>query len=275
MRVYKRDQPCKKDLIKIFTEKNIPESFHDRFISYYNETYDELYELAENHCAMYTNEFDTLKFEECYTVKEEALKITLHFSECYLEQINIGHGDEWAYLVADTYNGGEQALSIAFHKLHFENTELAKEELLIHCKFLNADELLANYLLIVFDQKLDYNHPIERANQYISFYKEQIESGKSATYAQQYADLFASRKYAEQYCHAYAKHYEYYIKIGESEKHATLSASLQIESNNTEKFKTIKDRLLERHREYFRDNNLTLKEIDSQVNRKDAFFKNI
>jgi hypothetical protein len=275
MRIYKRDQPCKKDLIKIFTKKNIPESFHDRFISYYNETYDEYYELAENHCAMYTNEFDTLKFEECYTVKEDAFEITLHFSECYLEQINIGHGDEWAYLVGNSYSGGEQALSEAYHKLHFENAQLAKEELWIHCKFLNADELFANYLLIVFEEKLDYNHPIERAHYFILYYKEQIELGNSAIYAQQFADLFASTKYTEQYCHAYADLYEYYIKIGESDKLATLSASRQIESNNTGKFKTIKDRHLERHREYFRDNNLTAKEIDNQVNRKEAFLKNI
>lgn len=273
MRVYKKTKQTKQDLIKLFKRKNIPEKYHERFAEYYNRSYDTLYELAEVESIDFRNEYEDKDFESFFSINEDALDIIFRFTELYMEQINIGHGDEWAYLVADTYKGGEQALSIAFHKLYFENEELAKEELLIHCKFLNADELFANYLLIVFVQKLDFEHPIERVNHYMPFYKEQIESSKSASYAQQYADLMASGKYTEQYCHAYAKLYEYYIEIGKSEKQATLSAARQIESNDTEKFKTIKDRLLERHREYFRDNNLTTEEIGNQVNRKDAFFK--
>ncbi len=268
MRIYKRNQPCKKDLIKIFTEKNIPDKFHECFVSYYNNAYDEFYEEAEIYCSMHTNEFDTLKFEEYYTVKEDALETTLLFSERFMEQINIGHGDEWAYFAADTYHNGEQALSEAYHKLHFDNPEQAKKELLIHCKHLNADELFTNYLLIVFEEKLDFKRPIERANDYAISYKAQIESGKSTTYSHQYADLMASNKYTEQYCHSYVEHYEYYIKNGESEKQAMLSASQYIESNIIKEFENIKDRLLEGHRDYFLDQKMTAKEISNQVNKK-------
>jgi hypothetical protein len=275
VRIYKRSQHSKKDLIKIFNEKNIPENFQQRLVSYYNEAYDEYYDVAENHCAIYYPQYDTLKFEDFYTVKEDVLEITLHFSECFLEQTNIGHGEEWAYLVADNYNNGEQALSEAYHKLHFENPQQAKEELHIHCKFLNADELFTNYLMIVFDEKLDFKRPIERTNDYTISYKAQIESGKSAIYAHQYADLLASKKYTEQYCHSYAEHYEYYIKNGESEEQATLSTSKYIESNIIKEFKNIKDRLLERHRDYFLDQKMTAKEISNQVNKKKTFFKNI
>jgi hypothetical protein len=190
-----------------------------------------------------------------------------------MQQINIGHCEEWAYLVADTYKGGEQALFTTYHKLNLENPKLAKEELLIHCKFLNADELFTNYLMMVFDEKLDLEYPIKRTNKYVIIYKKQVKLGKSPVYAHQYADLLTSKKYTEDYCHSFAKYYVYSLSTGQTKKEALLYASQYIESNNVYGFKNLKDRLLESYRNYYLDKEMTAKEISNQVDKKNAFFK--
>jgi hypothetical protein len=240
MRVFRSDKLSSIELIKIFTKKNIPEKFHESLVNYYNEDYDVNYDLSEEHCMIYYPKFSTMEFEYYYTVSEDTLEITLDYSEKILEQINIGHSVKWSYLVADNHIGGEQALFKAYHKLKFDNPELAKEELLIHCKFLNADEIFTNYLFIVFDKKLDIEHPIQRTKDYENCYNEQIELGKSAIYAHQFADLFISKKYTEEYCKSFANRIEWEIKEGKSVIKATLDASQFLDSKKSG-YRNLKD----------------------------------
>ncbi|MDD3285892.1 MAG: hypothetical protein PHI14_00160 [Bacteroidales bacterium] len=201
------------ELIDIFSQKNIPAKLHSRFIAKYDEFFDNLYEEEKDW-------FDE-DYGEDESVQRDALDVTFMFIEPFLQQIEIGHSEEWAEIVAQYRADYEEvAFDYAYKGVYEKDPEKAKEELLIHCKYLNGDEHFVRYLLHLFQCDEVHSDPFTQAKEYSDIYKKQIKLGKSAEYAHEYADLMARDEYVESYCDAFATAFDQSLQAGKSEEYA-------------------------------------------------------
>lgn len=200
------------ELIDVFNKKNIPDKFHSRFIDEYDRIYNEFYEEAKD--------WPDEDYEEDESVQGDALNVTFQFIESFLEQIQIGHGEEWAEIMAKYRSESEDlALDYAYNGVSEKDPAKAEVELLILCKYLNGDEHFARYLLYLFKIGEGYEEPLVKAKEYSNVYNKQIKLGKSDVFAHEYADLMAW-EYVESFFDAFATTYEQSLLAGKSEEYA-------------------------------------------------------
>jgi hypothetical protein len=209
----KKTRHTNAELIDIFIQKNIPAQFHSRFIAEYERIFNEFYEEAKD--------WPDEDYGEDESVQREALDVTFMFIEPFLQQIEIGHSEEWAEIVAQYSADYEYvAFDYAYKGVYEKDPAKAKEELLIHCKYLNGDEHFVRYLLYLFQCGEVYSDPFTKAKEYSDIYKKQIKLGKSALYSHEYADLMAWGEYVESYCDAFATAYDQSLQAGKSDDYA-------------------------------------------------------
>jgi len=206
------------ELIEIFHQKSIPEKYHSRFITEYDSTFNEFYEEAKD--------WPDEDYEEDESVQGDALKVTFMYIEPFMQQIEIGHSEQWAEIMAKYHEEDEYvAFHYAYTGIYEKNQEQAKEELLIHCKYLNTDEHFIRYFLYLFNIGEGYSEPIEKAKVYSEMYNKQINLGKSVVFAHEYADLMAWDN-VKSYCEAYATAYDDSLQAGRSEDYARRYAEM-------------------------------------------------
>jgi len=221
MESLKKKRHTNAELIDIFSKKNIPDKFHSRFIAQYDRIFNEFYEEAKD----WLDE----DYEENESVQGDALYVTFKFIEPFLQQIEIGHNEEWAEIMTKYRNDDEHlAFHYAYTEVYEKDPAKAKEDLLIHCKYLNGDEHFARYLLYLFQIGEGYEEPLVKAKKYSDVYNKQIKLGKSAVFAHEYADLMAWN-YVESYCDAFATAYEQSLQAGKSEEYARRYADMYSE----------------------------------------------
>jgi hypothetical protein len=207
------------ELIVIFSQKNIPNKFHSRFITKYDEVFDNLYEEAKD----WLDE----EYEEGESVQKDALDFTFMFIEPFLEQIEIGHCEEWAEIIAKYHYEDESIIfDYVYQNMYMKDPEKAKEELIIHCKYLNGDEHFIRHVLYLFQNGSLCCDPFDIAKKYSDIYNKQIKLGKSAVYAHQYANLMSWNELVESYCDAYATAYEQSLQAGKSKDYALRYAEM-------------------------------------------------
>lgn len=152
------------------------------------------------------------------------LTVPTNYINSYVESRQDGFSEIWsernAYLTI-IYESG-QAIFSCYNKVAAKSEEMALKDLLVFCKLKDGDKHYIDFL-IDHVTKNDYTkRPIEEiAADYSRLYKEQIENGKSAIYAHQYAYLMAESDYHPIYCEDYALGYDQSIHKGKSEEYAT------------------------------------------------------
>jgi hypothetical protein len=204
------------ELTAIFEERGILEKYFDQFLMYYKTRFEEL--LKEN--EQYKDE----DFAEGESVQLDALFSTMLHTDCIMKEITKGHGDEWAFAIADCSEEDERAHRLVYSDLRNSNPELAKKELLILCKSYAGDEFFEKHFISKFEEGCDYFRYSERASKYSEIYKKKLAEGKSKNYAHQYADLMSSEEFNTIYCEDYAYAYDKAIIEGKSEEYAILFA---------------------------------------------------
>lgn len=185
------------ELLTIFKQDGNDEKYFSKFLEYYKVCFEELY---QDHKDWKDEDFDK---ED--SVQASALWCTNRFIKPYLELIAKGHGEEWAYEMANSAEEGERAVYFVHSELDTINPELAKKELLIHTKSLGGDKYFEKHYLLLFEVQANPNGRIETAQNYSIIFKEQVAKGKSEIYAHHYADLITDTyDYNEIYCEEYA-----------------------------------------------------------------------
>lgn len=172
------------ELTTIFVQNNIDVKYHPQFIAYYKHCFSELYGDMKN-----WNDDD---FAEGDSIQASALSLTNEYIERYLEIIAKGHGEEWAHHVARSVERSEKASYHAYSEIERNNPELAKKELLIHCKSLNGDVYFDKRYLYLFEICDFPEGRIQKSKAYSKIIKEQLALGKSEIHAHEYAALVAS-----------------------------------------------------------------------------------
>ena len=199
--------------LKVFLkEKNIDEKYFLKFLDSYKICFDEWFE--------YYKDWEDDEFENGDSVQAKALDVSMMRLVVFLEEIAKGHGEEWAQIIVNNSEEGERAIFFAYHDLIKINSELAKKELLIHCKSLGEDKYFEKYYIYLFEIVDKVNGRIEKAREYSKLYKEQIAKGKSEVYAHVYSDLILHGEFHKIYCEEYAYAYEKAINDGKSDRYA-------------------------------------------------------
>jgi hypothetical protein len=204
------------ELIEIFKQKGIVEKYYPIFIERYNNWFLELIHQYRN----YKDE----SFEENESVQSGALYLTNSYIEVFLAEIAKGHGERWSHYAADSCEDDKINVFEAYNKLSKENLELAKEELLIHCKLIDTDELFVKHYMYLFEIGEGMSNPTEEAKTYSRVYKNQISKGKSEIFAHEYAYWIADDTYHDIYCAEYAYAYDKAICENKSKDYARLFA---------------------------------------------------
>jgi hypothetical protein len=204
------------ELIAIFRERGIPEKYFDSFLLYYKTRFEEL--LKEN--EQYKDE----DFAEGESVQLDALFGTTIHTDRIMNEITKGHGDEWAFAIANCCEEDEHDHILVYNDLKKSNPELAKKELLILCKSYAGDEFFEKHFISKFEEGCDYFRYAERASKYSETYKKKLAEGKSKIYAHQCADLISCEEFNEIYCEDYAYAYDKAISEGKSEEYAIVFA---------------------------------------------------
>jgi hypothetical protein len=204
------------ELIEIFKKDNIDTKYNEKFITYYQSCFNELYEDHKD-----WNDDD---WRDGDSVQASALWCTNYFIKRYLELMAKGHGEEWAHELAHTAEEGERAVFFVYSDLSAINPELAKKELLIHAKSFGYDEYFEKHFIFLFEEVADPVGRIESAKNYSRIYKEQLSKGKSEIYAHHYADLISYGDYNEIYCEEYAFAFDKAISENKNENYAIVYA---------------------------------------------------
>lgn len=212
----KKTAHTKEELVSIFREQNVPETFFPKFLAYYKFCFEEFFGDMKN--------FEDDDFDEGDSIQESALRCTKYFMKPYIELINKGHGDEWSHSLASSSNDGEMAVFHTHYEIKQMNPELAKKELLIHTKSLGGDKYFQKHFIYLFDNVAEPDNRIETAEKYSKIYKEEIAKGKSEVYANEYASLMAEGESHEIYCEDYAIAFDKAIKENKSDEYAGLYA---------------------------------------------------
>lgn len=222
------------ELASLYKKTGYPEEYFPQFESHYRKTYNELYddmkkfadetaaEIAAEAAAGIVPEEEE---QEKELISDDALFFASKYMDKFIEQIRLGHGKEWAHAIAGCMEWDEeQIINIAYEALESENEELAKKELLHHCRLLGEDEWFEKHYLFLFEAGEGGNNPRETAKEYSELYKQQIAAGKSEVYAHQYADFMSEGMYVQEYCEKYAYAYDKALSEGKDETYANLFA---------------------------------------------------
>ncbi|WP_433835660.1 hypothetical protein [Flavobacterium anhuiense] len=204
------------ELTAIFEESGMPEKYFDQFLMYYETCFKDF--LKEN--EQYRDE----DFAEGESVQSDALIVTKIHIELVMKEISKGHGDEWAFAIANCTEEDERAHIFVYNELKNINPELAKKELLILCKSYSGDDFFEKYFISKFEKGCDYFNYAKRARKYSEIYKKKLTEGKSKIYAHQYADLIANEEFSKIYCEEYAYAYDKAISEAKSEEYAVVFA---------------------------------------------------
>ena len=208
----KKTAHTESELLAIFEENKFDKKYFSYFEAYYQLCFGELYDDMKD-------ESDEDFGSE--SLQASALSFSIEYMNSFTESIRRGHCEEWAAIIAKYIDEKEYvAFDYAYSGIYEKDPQQAKEELLIHCKHLNADEHYIRYFLYMFDQKMGYENPLEKAKKYSEFYGKMIALGKSAVFAHEYADLMAWDTYTEVGCFSYAFAYDNAIQNGKSKDYA-------------------------------------------------------
>ena len=212
-----RKKPHTKDeLIDLYAQMKYPMKYFIKFESRYHECYSELFNDMKDY------EDDDFEDEDD-TIGGTALQFASEYLDRFMAQLNGGHGEEWAHLVAKPIEDNNTIIADAYYSM---SPELAKQELRLHCKSLGGDEFFEKYYLFLFEIGEGLNNPQKIALEYSKIYKQQIAKGKSEVFAHQYADLMSGDEFVEIYCRKYAYAYDKALSEGKSEEYAKLFADM-------------------------------------------------
>ena len=208
----KRKRHTEEELKIIFDKENFSKKYFLKFLSYYEICFNELY--------IDYQDYEDHEFEGDSSVQSLALSVTIDRISIFLEQIAMGHGEEWAQIIVDNSLEGESSIFHAYHDLMEINSELAKKELKIHSKSFNEDEYFEKHYIYLFEIIDDVNGRIEKAKKYSKLFKEQIANGESEIFAHKYSNLMADGDYHKIYCKEYAFAYDNAITNNKSNEYA-------------------------------------------------------
>ncbi len=183
----KKNRHTEEELKVFFNEKNIDKKYFFKFLDNYKICFDELFEEHKD--------WKDDEFENGDSVQDMALDVAMMRLVVFLEEIAKGHGEEWAQIIVDQSEEGERAIYFSYHNLIKKNYELAKKELLIHCKTLGEDEYFEKYYLYLFEIQTDIIGRVEKALDCSDIFKNELVNGKSKEYAHQCALICANRNY--------------------------------------------------------------------------------
>lgn len=207
------EQYTEQELIAIAKAKGIDEKYFQHFVTKYNQIFNQVKdEYVEEEC------------EEGETPKTITLNITHRYLIKFIEQVEKGHGAEWAELYADSEDEEEETFNNVYFAIRKKSKEQANEELLIHCKSVEADEHYIRHFIFLYEVGDGSLKPDIKAAIYSKEYKEQIAQGKSELFAHEYADFMAIGEYTEIYCYSYAQAFESALQQNKSEEFAQLYA---------------------------------------------------
>ena len=119
-------------------------------------------------------ESDSIKF---------ALKDTLKIDTL----IRKGHIKAWAELYVDSREEHQHAFNYAYREMKKINPTQAIEELKVHCRSTNCDKYHEKHFIYLMQQGEGAAEPCpdERAALYSKIFKEQLQQGRSETFARQ------------------------------------------------------------------------------------------
>lgn len=185
------------------------------------------------------------------------------YMSLFVAQRNKGFSVEWAkeYAHRCTRNEEEDAAAYAFaYILNFDDKQ-AMEDLKLYAKLTKRDNrFVEHFEFLVVDDVPNQDIPVEkRAINYSETYKQQIEQGKSKSFAKAYAFWMSSEEFSEFRSYIAASEYERAIKSKNensdaldysdrisgyiSEHYSTYEESLQDELANKERKRLMKDML--------------------------------
>ena len=81
------------ELIAIFKEKGIDEKYFDRFLMYYKRDFEGILEMYKD----YSDD----DFQKGESVQSRTLFSVTMYTDCIMKEIAKGHGDEWAFALAE------------------------------------------------------------------------------------------------------------------------------------------------------------------------------
>ena len=213
-----RKRPHTKDELEdLYAQMEYPMKYFIKFESRYHECYSELFNDMKDY---EDDDFD----DKDETIGGIALQYSSEYIDKFMIQINEGHSEEWAHIVARSME--DNSYVVVADAYHSMPSELAKQELRIHCKSLGGDEFFEKHYLYLFEIGESLNNPQKIAFEYSKIYKQQISTGKSEVFAHQYADLMSGDEFVETYCRKYAYAYDKALSEGKSEEYAKLFADM-------------------------------------------------
>ena len=215
-----RKKPHTKDeLVDLYSKMKYPMEYFVKFESNYQKHY------LMNYSDMKDYEDDD--FEDDESIGGVALQYASEYMNKFMAQLNSGHSEEWAHLVAESYEDDDELIvENAYSSMFLKLAELAKQDLRLHCKSLGGDEFFEKHYLFLFETGEGWNNPREVAAEYSRIYKQQITDGKSEIYAHEYANLKSKNVFVEIYCDKYAYAYDKALLEGKSNEYAELFADM-------------------------------------------------
>jgi hypothetical protein len=196
-------------LKEIAIKNNIPEKYYEDFIRQF-----------EMYVEILTNEGQLGDSE----LGEGGVRLSIRYIKRLDQEIQKGHGKKWADLYADSDEEHLHAFNDTYVAIKKYDPDLALEELKIHCKFLNGDELYEKRFIYLMENEV-VSDPDKQAATYSKIYKEQVALGKSLLFAHNYADWMANDVFNEPFAFGYATAYDKAISNGKPEKYAIVYAN--------------------------------------------------
>ena len=169
----KLTKEVKRILANEYSKENLPENLY----SYFEEKY--LYYVED---------------EELYDVPivPTALDSSKQYIKNITEQLALGHGLEWATLYADYCPYEDKVVHFVYKDLKEQDENLALTEVRIHAKSFGKDKFFENFyveLVTAYDTNYSDEELECHSSQYSKIYHQTIAEGKSACYAQKYAEV--------------------------------------------------------------------------------------
>ena len=215
----KKKPHTKYELVDLYSQMEYPMEYFVKFEANYQKHYSMLYSEMKDY------EDDDSEDDE--TIGGVALQYASEYVNKFMAQLNMGHSEKWAHLVAESVEFDEdQTVEEAYSSMFLEFRELANQDIRLHCKSLDGDEFFEKHYLFLFESRETWNNPREEAAEYSRIYKQQIANGKSEIYAHEYAYLMSKNDFVEIYCDKYAYAYDKALSDGKSKDYAILFAEM-------------------------------------------------
>ena len=203
------------ELTKIARTQNIHTKYHALFITKYANYFKDV--ITD------FNDYPEEDLEED-GLRERALYISLEYMPVFIAEIEKGHSNTWADLIADSVESKDVAFQNAYTTIKKDDIKQAYKELIVHCKAVGGDALYQKQFIYLMENGGGYDKPNQSAAIYSEAYKKQISLGRSEVFAHEYADLMSMRQYSEIGCYSQAQAYDEALKQGKSKEYATLYA---------------------------------------------------